>query len=61
MEADLTQEQRLQRILYPDGVTFLNGESRTAATSLLFKQMAEFEDEFSSLASPTGFEPVLSP
>ena len=61
LEADLAQRQRLQRILYPEGVTFLDGEFGTTATCLLFNQLAEIEDDFARVASPAGFEPALPP
>jgi DNA invertase Pin-like site-specific DNA recombinase len=61
LEADLAQRQRLQRILYPDGVTFLDGEFGTTTTCLLFNQLAEIEEDDPRVASPEGFEPALPP
>ena len=61
LEADLTQRQRLQKVFYPEGVTFLDGKFGTTTTCLIFKQFEGSEDEDLSLASPAGFEPALPP
>jgi hypothetical protein len=61
VDLDLPQRQGLQKVFYPEGVTFLGGEFGTATTCLIFKQFEGNDDPRVSLASPTGFEPVLSP
>jgi hypothetical protein len=61
MELPLDQKQRLQQVLFPEGLKFDGTEFGTAATCLAFKQMAESEGERSSVASPPGFEPGFWP
>jgi hypothetical protein len=51
------QKQRLQRVLFPEGLRFGNGEFETAATNTIFTQLRVAGSEKSQLASPTGFEP----
>ena len=55
------QKERLQRVLFPEGVTFASGEFRTAATCPLFKLLEQPEDEKSTLATLPGIEPGLPP
>ena len=58
-EMNLDQKQRFQKVLFPSGVTF-NGESfGTAETCIFFKMLQISAAQESSVASPTGFEPVL--
>jgi hypothetical protein len=54
-------KQRLQQVLFPEGLKFDGERFGTAVTCLAFKQMAECEGENSSLASPPGFEPGFWP
>ena len=55
------QKQRLQRILFPDGLIF-DGESyRTTTTCLAFSYLQAISSGDSSLASRTGIEPVSPP
>ena len=61
INANLEVKQRLQRALFPDGVTFNGKEFGTAATSSIFSLLPVAEAEKATLASPTGFEPVLPP
>ena len=62
MRASLDQRQRLQKVLFPTGVAYSEeGGFGTALTPSIFSMLREFRPEDSSLASPTGFEPVLSP
>ena len=58
-EADLNQKQRLQKVFFPGGMTFLNGEFGTTATCLFFNRLQAFEFQKSTLASPRGVEPLL--
>ena len=60
-EYSLAQKQRLQRILFPEGVTFTESGFGTAATSLIFNLLQQPEGEKTRMATPTGFEPVLPP
>ena len=61
MEASLDQKQRLQNVFFPEGLRFDGQEFGTAVTCLAFKQLPlEYATE-SSMASPTGFEPVSQP
>jgi len=60
IEGTLEQRQRLQKVLFPSGVTYSTQSGfGTTETSLFFRWLALVEDKKESLASPTGFEPVL--
>ena len=61
MEASLDQKQRLQTVFFPEGLQFDGEEFGTALTCLAFKQLWEDSEAGTSLASPTGFEPVSQP
>jgi site-specific DNA recombinase len=61
LESSLDQRQRLQKTLFPNGVDFDGTAFGTGSTSLFFSLLAGFSEVESYLASPTGFEPVLSP
>jgi hypothetical protein len=61
LESSLDQRQRLQQTLFPDGITFDGGEFGTPSTSSFFSMLRVILEGESQLASPTGFEPVLSP
>jgi site-specific DNA recombinase len=60
--AELDNKQRLQKLYFPDGLN-LNEEGGfgTAKHRSIFNDLDELMVENSKLASPTGFEPVLSP
>lgn len=58
-EASLDQKQRLQRVLFPAGVTYGADGFGTAETSLVFQWLDEIAARKTSEVSPTGFEPVL--
>ena len=60
-DADCDQKQRLQKVFFPEGLTF-DGESfGTAVTGSMFSCLEAVVQEKTTLASPTGFEPVLPP
>ena len=61
LKADLGQRQRLQRALFPSGVTFLDGKFGTTLTCPLFNVLRQAEGESNKMASPRGFEPRFSP
>jgi hypothetical protein len=61
VESTLEQRQRLQKTMFPDGIEFDGKRFGTAQTPLFFKLLEADSEEESRLASPTGFEPVLSP
>jgi site-specific DNA recombinase len=61
VESSLEQRQRLQRTLFPDGIEYDGEKFGTARTPLFFRLLEADSEVGSSLASPTGFEPVLSP
>ena len=61
LESSIDQRQRLQQILFPQGLTFDGKEIGTPANSSFFDMLRVQFDVKSLLASPTGFEPVLSP
>jgi len=60
-EASLEQKQRLQGVLFPGGVTFLEGTFGTAKTCIAFNLLQTSTPPTDALVSPTGFEPVLLP
>ena len=61
MEGTLDQRQRLQKVLFPKGVTYSHQTGfGTTETSLFFRWLALVQEKKDGLASPTGFEPVLS-
>ncbi len=60
-EASLDQKQRLQGVIFPGGVTFLDGTFGTAKTCLAFNLLQTPILPKNALVSPTGFEPVLLP
>jgi site-specific DNA recombinase len=60
-EFSCDQKQRLQKVLFPQGVTFADGIYKTAETSLFFKLLQESEGEKTCLATLTGIEPVHPP
>ena len=61
VETSSEQKQRLQKVLFPEGVTFKDGVIQTAAISLLFKLLPELQEAKSSLATLPGIEPGLPP
>ena len=58
-EAFLDQKQRLQKVLFPEGLSFSEGKLGTPKTSLAFNILDAENFEKEKVASPTGFEPVL--
>jgi site-specific DNA recombinase len=59
-EATLDQRQRLQKVLFPQGVTCSpDGRFGTAETSVIFRLLQALPAQNEKEASPTGFEPVL--
>ena len=61
LESTLDQRQRLQGTFFPDRLEFDGEKFGTTATSLFFSLLEGCCDSESHMASPTGFEPVLSP
>ena len=60
VEASLEQKQRLQKVLFPQGVSYSpDGRFGTAETSVIFRLLQAVPSENTREASPTGFEPVL--
>ena len=57
----LDQKQRLQRIVFPNGITFLRGEFGTAEPALFLNLLGTISLPGSNMVAPTGFEPVLPP
>ena len=53
-EAGLDQKQRLQKVLFPRGVHFLDGEFGTAATCLLFNMIRQSDAKKPRLATRSG-------
>jgi site-specific DNA recombinase len=61
LESSIDQRQRLQQVLFPQGLTFDGKAFGTPANSSFFDLLRGYFEVESLLASPTGFEPVLSP
>jgi hypothetical protein len=59
-EAVPEQKTRLQRVFFPEGLNFDGNAFGTAVTCLAFSELREIQSRENGLASPTGFEPVLS-
>jgi site-specific DNA recombinase len=55
------QKQRLQKVFFPQGVTFENGNYGTAETCIFFNMIPKIEEGKSSLATLPGIEPGLPP
>ena len=54
VSAELNVKQRLQRVLFPEGVTLMAERFGTSATCSMFSSSAVSETEKASLASPHG-------
>jgi site-specific DNA recombinase len=59
--ADLALKQRFQILIFPEEIYYEGESFKTARTALIFKELQEKNLAEYSLASPTGFEPVLPP
>ncbi len=57
VELSLDQKQRLQKVLFPDGVVFKDGELGTAVTSGIFKVLEQAGGQKTNLAPRGGLEP----
>lgn len=55
--AEIQQKQRLQQVLFPEGVEYGKGGYRTALTCLLFNGMEAEKEDKSSLVALPGIEP----
>ena len=53
------QKRRLQKLIFPEGVTFDGEALGTQVTSLLFSYLGAIETGREGLVAHTGFEPVL--
>jgi site-specific DNA recombinase len=58
LEFDLDRKQRLQKILFPEGLSFADGRFGTAATSFVFNDLTARFGQESGLVRPVGFEPT---
>ena len=58
-EATSEQKQRLQRVLFPEGLRYRDGGFGTVVTCFAFTTLERNTEVGSGLASPTGFEPVF--
>ena len=54
LEASLDQRQRLQKVLFPEGLSFDGEEFGTAVTSLAFNHFEALRPTGTDLASPRG-------
>lgn len=61
-DSTIENRQRLQQVLFPDGLVYSKQDGfGTTPTSSAFNALADFHTSESNLASPMGFEPMLSP
>ena len=60
-ELELVQKQRLQQVLFPEGLRFDGERFGTAVTCLAFKKLDGNGGSNSGVASPPGFEPGFQP
>src|SRR5262249_19724297 len=58
-EFSIEQKQRLQQVLFPEGITYADGKFGTTETSLIFSMLGSVQGRDESEASPAGFEPTL--
>jgi hypothetical protein len=56
IEVSSDQKQRLQKVLFPQGVTFADGIYQTPETCLIFNLLQGFEGKKESLATLPGIE-----
>ena len=54
------QKQRLQKVLFPEGVTFVNGEFGTVVMCPIFNLLEKSDGEKSKMGWPTGLEPATA-
>jgi hypothetical protein len=60
MELASDSKQRLQKVLFPHGVAFAEGNYKTAETCLFFRLLQQSDGEKTGLATLTGIEPDYS-
>jgi hypothetical protein len=58
-ESDADQKQRLQGVIFPQGVLFLDGVYRTDGTSMIFFDLEGISGQKERLVALTGIEPVF--
>lgn len=58
-DANTEQKQRVQSIIFPEGVRFNAGRFGTAPTSLFFKRIEPNSADGSQVVTPEGFEPSI--
>ncbi len=56
-ESGLEQKQRLQQILFPQGVSYADGSYRTTVTNPMFNLLEEEIEEKELLVALPGIEP----
>ena len=61
MQCSLEQKQRLQQVLFPEGVLFADGIYRTTTTCLMFSLLGAERADKEDLVALTGIEPVFQP
>jgi site-specific DNA recombinase len=62
LDADVEHRLVIQRVVFPEGLDYsADGGFGTPLTGCLFSSLGDVAEAIESLASPTGFEPVLPP
>ena len=59
-EASSDQKERLQKVLFPEGVRFEDGVIKTAVTCLIFNLLPQFQAEKERMGWSTGLEPATT-
>jgi DNA-binding PucR family transcriptional regulator len=60
-DSTLENRQRLQQVLFPDGLMYSNDDGfGTAPSTSAFNALGDFQTSESNLVSPMGFEPILN-
>ena len=59
INADITLKQRLQKLIFPEGILFDGKKVRTAVTNIVFGCLHDINTQKYNLASPRGIEPLL--
>lgn len=60
-DTNLDQKQRLQQLVFPEGVTYKNGKFETARISPIYSVIEESNGVKERLVAPRGIEPLFLP
>jgi hypothetical protein len=57
-EFGIDEKQRLQKLIFPKGISYRDGKFGTAPTAFIFKILSKNKKQKKGLVAPTGIEPV---